>query len=371
MPAAQQTNVAIAAKPLPRPERTRRISSVRRVAQAHIVTFVVLASYLWLRFMARYRSHSANEARLEQANRRNARRIYRTIVQLQGLYIKVGQLFSVMANFLPEAFRHELASLQDKVPARSYEAIEQRIRDEFDGQGPDALFEQFDPVPIASASIGQVHRAVLPGGHQVAVKVQYPDIERIVRADLVTLRRIFKLVQRFVPYHAMDSIYEEISQIVLEELDFTAEARNAEQVASAFEGIPRVCFPRVVPELTTRRVLTTEFVDAVKINDADGLARLGVNRTELAKLVIEAYCHQIFDHGRYHADPHPGNILVGEGPTITFVDFGSVGELSDNMRHGLVSLLQAAINRLTRPSRLPAALAAPPADPQGRSTQKG
>lgn len=319
-----------------------------RVLRAHWVTCLVLGSYLWLRFRSRYRSPAAARNALDRAHRRNARRIYRAIVGLQGLYIKVGQLFSVMANFLPEAFRKELAGLQDQVPARPYEQIERRIRDEFGGKGPLELFERFDPSPIASASIGQVHAATLPGGHRVAVKVQYPDIERMVRADLTTLRRIFTLVQRLIPYRGMDAIYREIRALVLEELDFTAEARNTEQVSKAFEGTPRVGFPHVIAELTTKRVLTTQFIDGVKINDLDGLSELRVDRTALATLVIEAYCQQIFHHGKYHADPHPGNILVQEGPSITFVDFGAVGVLSENMRRGLVQLLQAAINRDTQ-----------------------
>lgn len=348
MQAIESPDTRAAPLPRSRTDRTKPFSPTWRVLRAHTVTLVVLSSYLWLRFRSRYRSAQVVDAALARAHRRNARRIYRAIVSLQGLYIKVGQLFSVMANFLPEAFRRELAGLQDQVPARSYEAIEHRIRDEFGGKGPLDLFEQFDPTPIASASIGQVHAATLPGGHKVAVKVQYPDIERIVRADLTTLRRIFRLVRRFINYRGMDSVYREIRALVLEELDFTAEARNVEQVASAFTDRPQIGFPRVIRELTTKRVITTEFVEGVKINDRAGLARLGVDRSALAKLVIEAYCTQIFHHGRYHADPHPGNILVQDGPSITFIDFGAVGELSENMRRGLVQLLQAAINRDTQ-----------------------
>jgi ubiquinone biosynthesis protein len=318
-----------------------------RGLKAYLVTLVVLASYLWLRFQARFRSAMAIQVRLERANHRNARRIYRAILELQGLYIKVGQLFSIMTNFLPPAFRAELEGLQDQVTPRSYAAIERRVREEFGGRGPHELFEAFDEQPIASASIGQVHLAKLHGGYQVAVKVQYPGIGRIVRADLRALRRIFGLINRFLPYQGLDAVYGEIRAIVLEELDFKVEADNLEAICRNFEGRSDVVFPRVVRELSTERVLTTEFVEGVKVNDLRGLERLKIDRTALARLVIDTYCQQIFHHGIYHADPHPGNILVSEGPVIKFVDFGAVCTVSDGMRRGILLLLQGAINRDT------------------------
>jgi ubiquinone biosynthesis protein len=318
-----------------------------RSLKAYLVTFVVLSSYLWIRFLSRFRSASAIEAHIENANLKNARRIYRAIGELQGLFIKVGQLISIMTNFLPEVFRTELEGLQDKVPPRSYDAIERRFREEFDGRSPKELFAEFNETPIASASIGQVHMARLPGGHHVAVKVQYPDIARIVRSDLRALRRIFSLIERFIPYQGLDMVYQEIRSIILAELDFTREARNVEEIATNFQGQSDVDFPKVIWELSTRAVLTTEYIDGVKVNDLRGLEKLNIDRTRLARLVIETYCQQIFHHGVYHADPHPGNILVRGGPSIAFVDFGAVAQVSEGMRRGILTLLQGAINRDT------------------------
>ena len=156
---------------------------------------------------------------------RNARRIERTICELQGLFIKVGQLISIMTNFLPEEFRRELEGLQDAVPPRPYDDIEARVREEL-GKTPDELFAEFERRPIASASIGQVHLARLHDGKKVAVKVQYPDIEEIVRRDLHTLRRIFRIVEWFIPYQGLDELYREIRAIVLEELDYTRRGRQ-------------------------------------------------------------------------------------------------------------------------------------------------
>ena len=318
-----------------------------RVFKAYLVTFVVLSSYLWFRFMANFRSSMSIKLKLEEVNRRNARRIYRSILELQGLYIKVGQLISIMTNFLPGAFREELEGLQDRVPPRPYSAIEERFREEFDGKVPKDLFEEFDESPIASASIGQVHVARIRGGKKVAVKVQYPNINRVVRTDLKTLRRIMAIVQRFVPYQGLDNVYREIRAIVLEELDFTGEAENIEIISGHLRDQPNVGFPKVVHQFTTRRVLCTEFMPGAKINDIDELERMGIDRSRLARLVIEAYCQQIFHHGIYHADPHPGNILVAPGPVIQFIDFGAVAEVSPKMRHGMLNFLQGAINRDT------------------------
>jgi ubiquinone biosynthesis protein len=347
------------AQPIVDPEGTGRYRSDQtgrpprrflRALRAYWTTMVVIASYLWLRLRARFHGDAWVEKRLIRTHIKNARRIERGICELQGLFIKVGQLISIMTNFLPEQFRRELEGLQDAVPPRPYEDIEQRIREEL-GTGPDELFAQFDRQPIASASIGQVHVARLAGGETVAVKVQYPDIDEIVRTDLRILRRIFRIIERFLAYEGLDELYREIRSIVLAELDFRAEADNGDRIAANFEGRAEVGFPRVVRELSTQRVLTTHFERGVKISDLAGLRRLGVDRKVLARQVVEIYCQQIFTDGVYHADPHPGNLLVrpgpgaGDPPTIVFLDFGAVAEISASTREGIIELLQGALSR--------------------------
>src|SRR5205814_1416562 len=166
-------------------------------------------------FRARWHSDAWVEHKLRLLHLRNARRIEHTICDLQGLFIKVGQLISIMTNFLPEEFRRELEGLQDAVPPRPYQDIEDRVREEL-GKTPDELFAHFERRPIASASIGQVHVARMHDGAKVAVKVQYPDIEEIVRRDLNTLRRIFKIVEWFIPYQGLDELYREVRAIILE-----------------------------------------------------------------------------------------------------------------------------------------------------------
>jgi predicted unusual protein kinase regulating ubiquinone biosynthesis (AarF/ABC1/UbiB family) len=320
--------------------------------RAYWTTFRVIGSYLWLRLRARFHSDAWIEHTLRAIHLRNARRIERTIIELQGLFIKVGQLISIMTNFLPEEFRRELEGLQDSVPPRPYKDMEARLREEL-GRAPNEVFAQFEPKPIASASIGQVHLARLRDGTKVAVKVQYPDIEEVVRRDLNTLRRIFRIIGWFVPYQGLDELYREVRAIVMEELDYRAEAENVTRVASNFEGRTDVAFPKVVHELSTQRVLVTHFETGCKITDKTGVKQLGLDRGQLARQVVEIYCQQIFTDGVYHADPHPGNLLVRPGPqggppTIVFLDFGAVAEIPANVRAGIVELIQGALTRDTR-----------------------
>jgi len=335
-----------------RDDRVGRRPPLRiRSLRAYWTTFVVIASYLWLRLRARFHAGAWIEHRLREVHLRNARRIERTIIELQGLFIKVGQLISIMTNFLPEEFRRELEGLQDSVPPRPYRDIEQRLREEL-GRSPDEVFAQFEPQPLASASIGQVHLARLTDGTKVAVKVQYPDIEEIVRRDLNTLRRIFRIIGWFVPYQGLEELYREIRAIVMEELDYRAEANNVYRIAANFDDRTDVAFPTVVDELSTGRVLVTHFEAGCKITDKVALKQLDVDRSQLARHVVEIYCQQIFTDGVYHADPHPGNLLVRvneEGPpTIVFLDFGAVAEIPANVRAGIVELIQGALTRDTR-----------------------
>jgi predicted unusual protein kinase regulating ubiquinone biosynthesis (AarF/ABC1/UbiB family) len=322
----------------------------------YLVTARVALSYFGLSLARRFRTPEAVERLTLAKHRRNARRIEAAILRLRGLFIKVGQLISIMANVLPDAFREELERLQDQVPARPYEDIEARLREEFGGRAPDEVFAQFSRVPVASASIGQVHRARLPTGEEVAVKVQYPDIEDIVRVDLRALRRIFALLRWVMPDYGFDTIYREIREMVLAELDYQQEASAIEKIAANFAGRKapaQVRFPRVMRAFSTARVLTTEWIEGPKVADLGRLEELRVDRRAAARVCVEAYCQQIFVDGMYHADPHPGNMLVatpvvpGQPPTVVFLDFGATGTVSEGMRRGMVSFLQGAMTRDT------------------------
>jgi len=327
-----------------------------RLLIVYWVTVRVLLSYFALGISRRFRGEEAIARLTREKHRRNAIRIQAAIVQLRGLFIKVGQLISIMANFLPDAFRDELQSLQDQVPARPSEDIEARLREEFQGRGPGELFAEFSREPVASASIGQVHRARLHTGEEIAVKVQYPDIETIVRTDLLAMHRIFSILRRVMPAYGFDTMYDEIRGMVLSELDYRQEAASLERIAANFKNrgsrLP-VALPRVIPELCTERVLTTEWMPGTKIADIDAIAAQGIDRRQAARTCVQAYCEQIFIDGDYHADPHPGNLLVrptsatDSTPTLVFLDFGATAYVSESMRRGMVSFLQGAMARDT------------------------
>ena len=315
-----------------------------RLVRIYGTTTRVLASYLLLRARRPFVDPARYVELLEAKHRANARRIRDAIVRAGGLFIKVGQLISVLANVLPADFRAELEGLQDRLPPRPFDDIAARIRAEF-GAEPDAVFASFERAPLATASLAQVHEARLADGRRVAVKVQHADIERIAAEDLETIRRILAIVQFFTRVRGMEAYHPEISQMIGEELDFRREAENVARIASSFAGNRLVRMPRVVPERSTGTVLTTEFVDGAKVIDFAAIESMGLNRRTVAERVVSAYCRMIFVDGVYHADPHPGNLFVAPDGAIVFVDFGAVGEMSDDMRRGVREFFDGVIRR--------------------------
>ena len=315
-----------------------------RAVKAQWIAIRILGGYLWLRLWRPVLGPSLYNARLVARHRSNSKRLVDAILELKGLFIKVGQLISILTNFLPPEFRAELEQLQDSVPARPLDEVVSRIRKEL-GKSPEELFASFDPVPMASASLAQVHEARLHDGRRVALKVQHADIETIAKLDLEILGNILGLVQLVVRIRGLDSYHADISQMIREELDFRQEARHIATIASHFAGSREVHFPTVVEELSSERVLTTEFVVGTKVTDFDALEQLGVDRPALAQRILTAYCQMVFVDGVFHADPHPGNILVHPDGSITFVDFGAVGRLAPNIRFGIRKFWEGIIRR--------------------------
>ena len=251
-----------------------------------------------------------------------------------------------MSNFLPEEFRSELEGLQDQVPPRPFSEIQERIVADL-GSPVSEVFAEFDHVPLASASLGQVHEARLKDGRRVAVKVQHKDIDEMVRLDLITIRRIMAIVQWFVPVQGLDQYYSQIKALLREELDFEREANNIERIAKNFAQNPMVVFPHPVREFSTKRVITTTFLDGKKIGDIGAIDALGIDRKDLANRLVRAYCQMIFVDGIYHADPHPGNVFVRADGALILLDFGAVAELSPAMRDGIPEFLEGVLRRDT------------------------
>lgn len=315
-----------------------------RLLYAWSVTARVLLSYLALQVVGRLRSKTSRERALLRCHRRNALRVARALTRLQGLFVKVGQLLSMLTSFLPADFRQGLEALQDRVPPRPIAEVTARLREEL-GASPEELFASFDSQPLASASLAQVHEARLVDGRRVAVKVQHLGIERLARRDLDTIRGILRVVTFVVRVRGLSGVHRDLAAMIEEELDFAREARNIETIAAAFAGDVSTVFPSVVHERSTERVLTTTFVEGIKVSRREELASAGFDLEKVAATILGAYCRMIFEHGVYHADPHPGNLFVCPDGAIAFVDFGAVGRLSPAMRAGIPELLEAVLGR--------------------------
>jgi ubiquinone biosynthesis protein len=279
--------------------------------------------------------------------------------ELGPTFVKFGQLLSTRPDVVPPDIVFELQALQDQVTQFPYEDVERVMREEL-GLGVDQLFLEFEEEPVAAASIGQVHRAVLPNGRRVAVKVQRPDAPATIEADLELLYQVARIVrERVKALQFIDTVglVDEFARTIRQELDYRMEARNAEQFHRRFAGHPHVKIPRVYWSYSRSKVLTLEYLDGVHLRDLDVSAYTDEERRRLAYLIAEAWMTMIFRHGFFHADPHPSNILVLEASEqIGLVDFGMAGKLSDDDMSKLTGLFIDAVNE--RIDALPRRLAA-------------
>lgn len=274
-------------------------------------------------------------------------RVRRTMERLGPTFAKIGQLLSVRRDLVPESFADELAKLQDEMEPFPFSEAKAEIEQVF-GQPLEELYAEFDEVPAAAASIGQVHMAVLHDGTRVAVKVQRPGIREVIEADLDILRtQAHRIDGRTDIGRRFDvvSLVDEFARVLHEECDYINEAENAEQLRKAFEGDTTVYFPKVQWDLTASTVLTLERIDGIPFNRLAELDAHGVDRHEIARRGISCYYEQIFIHGFYHADPHPGNLFAMPDGRVAFTDFGRAGVLSDSARAHVADLLVAIIGQ--------------------------
>lgn len=319
----------------------------RRAFRILRLFFSLVFDFLFQYARARLKGRSYDFFEDSRRNRARAIRIRKEALHLGGLLIKVGQFLSSRVDLLPTEYIEELALLQDEVPPEPFDQIRPIIEHDLGGSIDD-LFAELDPQPIAAASLGQVHRAVLPGGEVVALKVQRPSIEDIVEADLAALRYIVDWLDRytFIGRRAdLPLILKEFEATLRLELDFRAEGHHAERLAGLFVGDDRIVVPRVYWSYSAGRVLAMQFMEGTKVTDFDRLDAEGISRPLLAETLLRAYLIQVVQDGFFHADPHPGNILVRPGPQVVLLDFGMVGEISQSTRSNLRRIFLAVVRR--------------------------
>jgi len=329
--------------------RYRHIMGFFARATAGFIFWEIILPRLGLRNLTR-RTRSGRYTQI-------ASRFRAMAIRMGGVMIKVGQFLSSRLDVLPVEITEELSGLQDEVPAEDFEAIRQLAEAEL-GARLEEKFERFEPEPLAAASLGQVHRARLrvdaPEAKEfqdVVVKIQRPFIEQLIDVDFSALHRVAGWLMRYEPIRKrvdVRALIAELETTIHREIDYLSEGKNAETFNTNFAGRKRIHVPRVVWSRTTKRVLTLENVYAIKVTDYEAITAAGIDRAEVARVLFDTYLKQIFEDGFFHADPHPGNLFVTPIPAteekkaswrLTFVDFGMVGNVPEELRDGLRDML--------------------------------
>ena len=316
---------------------TSRAESMRDAAKA--APRMVRIVREGIAIVARYRVHHSRAQHLDPERRQEtlealhrdcAKRLYTMCIELRGGVLKLGQFLSARMDLLPPAYVEELAKLQDRVPAVQFDEIASVIEAEL-GRPISEIFREIDPKPIAAASLAQVQRATLLDGRQVAVKVQVPGVDELVQADIAAMRIVAGVAGDLVRHTDLETILGTLGRAIRRELDFRNEAVELHKFAQNFSANDKIVVPQVIETHSTRRLLTMELVQGRRLVEyLDGADP--ADRDTLLGNLIGSFCEQVLKHGRFQADPHPGNFLVLEGPRLCLLDFGCVGTLTPDQR---------------------------------------
>lgn len=315
-----------------------------RSIRAFFLIAGVLASYGLQWLLVRASGGRAFRERWDRVHVNNARRLATGFTRLRGVFIKLGQVISVLGGFLPPAYREHLEKLQDQVPARPFAEIVGRLVEAF-GKGALNRFASFDREPIAAASLAQVHKATLEDGREVAVKVLYPGIERLIRRDLFVLGIFHPIINAVFPIVRFDRVLAQLGNMLRRETDYDNERRNMERLRSIFRDRTDVVVPLVLEQLSRKGVLTMSFEPGERIKELLENPDPEVSPADVARIITDCYFTMLFEHRVLHADPHPGNFLVRPGPTLVILDYGAVEEVAEPLVRGLKTAILGALTR--------------------------
>jgi ubiquinone biosynthesis protein len=309
------------------------------VLRASLVIFAGVVRYLWLRFRTRLPWGKPSQAAWDRAHRRTGQSIYRLATKMGGAFVKLGQVLGARADVLPPSLIEPLRGLHDRVPPRPFAALRTFAEREL-GRPLADVFATVDDLPIAAASLAQVHRARLRSGEDVVIKIQYPEARKLFPVDFKSLRRAVRVVRWLNKALDLRALADELAEFVLLELDFAREAESTERVRRAFGASTAVRIPHIHRELSTDRLLVLEFLEGTPVTRVDELVRRGIDLRQTAESIAAIYCEMIFEHGFFHGDPHPGNLMVApDGKTIIVLDFGLAKELPPGFADGAAAMI--------------------------------
>ncbi|WP_332634682.1 ABC1 kinase family protein [Halalkalibacter flavus] len=306
------------------------------------MVFVIFIQIYW------YKVRKKPEADWEKLWGKIGKRFRKTIFELEGLLIKIGQLLSIRADLLPNGFIRQIQDLTDQVPPSDWEKIEGILEAEWGGPLEHSLL-YINKKAVASASIGEVYKGVLKDGKPVAIKVQRPNIQSIIQTDFRTLSIIIWFTHHFVPmpkgFINFKVLFKELKEVIVRELDFSQEKSSLFFFQERFKDVDIVKIPDVYSELSTPKVLVMEWVDGIKLTDEEGINQLEVSQCEVAERLIEVFLPQWLEPGMFHADPHSGNVLVSKEGQIILLDFGMVGEISKKDATYFQALIESLLSK--------------------------
>jgi predicted unusual protein kinase regulating ubiquinone biosynthesis (AarF/ABC1/UbiB family) len=326
--------------PTPKRWQQQRYTPLARQVDV-TVSAAQLGFYLWADGMGFQRSPEEREKRAEW--------LVNTIINLGPTFIKIGQALSTRADLLPLEYVRALVKLQDQVPEFPVEQAIEIIETEL-GMPLERAYKEFDRQPLAAASLGQVHRARLHSGEEVVVKVQRPGLDKLFALDFKILGNLVGIAKRrmkSVKHFDLEAIHQEFCEILGREIDYVQEGMNAERFRRNFEGHEYIMVPRVYPELTTRRILTMEYMPGIKVNDRRSLEAIGINPKDINHIGICAYLKQLLQDGYFQADPHPGNMAVSSDGKLIFYDFGMMSEVMPINQGQMVETFFAVLRKDT------------------------